>query len=114
MTMPAELLSFIVLQADEADLERIIQSVKDRRRALANAAAAAVQVGATVTLHNISPKALAGLTGDVESINGKRADVLLTADSTNALRFSSTRFYVPAEDERYVLRGVPLTACRAA
>ncbi len=115
MTMPAELLSFVVLNADENDLDRIIEAVKGRRRALHEAAAAAVQVGSTVTLHNLSPKALNGLHGEVATINGKRADVLLDEESTAMLRFSRTRYALSVgSDPTFVLHGVPLTACRAA
>jgi hypothetical protein len=119
MALPANVLSYIVLSADEDDLDRVIQAVRDRRKTLATAAAADVQTGASVELHNLSPKALNGLTGDVDRINGKRADVLLDEDSTQRLRFSNTR-YSGAVDfalrdgsaTRYTLTGVPLTTLR--
>ena len=111
MTMPATLLSFIIMEADEHDLDRIIQSVKDRRKVLRDARAAAVQIGADVTLDNLSPKYLNGLEGTVVVISGKRADVRLTEKSTGLLRFSGTRFHVPEGTTEYVLRGVPLSTC---
>lgn len=112
MSMPANLLSYIVLNADEGDLERIIQAVKDRRRTLRDAVAASVTEGATVTLDGLSPKALNGLVGDVVTIRGKRADVLLTEKSTDGLRWTRTRFYVDPDVKRHLLAGVPTSCCK--
>lgn len=114
MTMPTDLLKFIAAEASADDLDRVIDAVKTRRQMLAAARAAAVQKGASVTLVNLSPKALNDLQGTVETITKgrgqSRADVRLTKESTDTLRWSGTRFAVPSDVTEYVVRGVPLTA----
>jgi len=65
MALAATTISDIVLNANEDDLDRIIQSVKDRRKVLSAARAAEVQIGMACTLTGLSPKYLNGLTGTV-------------------------------------------------
>lgn len=63
-------------------------------------------------LARLSPRYLNGLDGEVVSIEGKRARVLLDEVSTETLRRTArSRYLVPLECERYTLGGVPPTAC---
>ncbi len=113
--IPANLLAFVVNEADADDLDRIIEAIKSRRRTLRDLRAAVVQKGAAVTLDGLSPKALNGLTGSVETITGQRADVRLDETSTRELAWSRTKFAGPAQSaETYVLHGVPLGCCQVA
>ena len=114
MTLAATTISDIVLNADEDDLNRIIQSVKDRRKVLAAARAADVHIGATVMLTGLTPKYLNGLTGvvvrDPHGRSGTRAfGCKLDKNSTALLRRSGTRFFVAEGVEEYVLPGVPMS-----
>lgn len=115
MTLAATTISDIVLNADEADLDRIIQTVKDRRKVLTTARAASVQVGVKASLTGISPKYLVGLTGtvvlDPHGRRGQRAFALkLDESSTNRLRGMSGRFYILPDEKEHVLGGIPM-AC---
>lgn len=108
----AEALSYVTDQADVSDLDRLLEAIKRRRRALQAVRAAAVRVGSTVTLDDISPKYLIGLTGAVTTIERNRATVTLDANSTARLRYSGRRrFYVPADADAFPLTGVPLSCC---
>lgn len=113
--IPATLLAFIINEATDGDLERILEAVKSRRHTLRDLRAVAVQKDATVTLDGLSPKALNGLTGTVETIHGNRADVRLDEKSTRELAWSRTKFAGAAQSaETYLLHGVPLGCCVAA
>lgn len=109
-TQPSDVIAFIVARADETDLTNIINAVKARRRTLGQISAAAVKVGATVTLEGLSPKYLNGLTGTVKNISGARCTVTLDEASTNDLGFRSTRFYLLPGQKNYDLNGIP-TQC---
>lgn len=106
-------LQFITLRATDEDLERIFNATKQRRKTLGAARAATVTVGATVTIDGIRPKYLCGLAGEVQSIRGAKADILLDEASTKRLRIDGwQRFPMTAETARYVVRGVPLQCCQ--
>ena len=106
-------IGFIATEASESDIERIFDAARQRSRALRQIAAAAVSVGSTVKVTDISPKYLGGLTGTVTSIRGAHCDVTLDDASTQALRFNrrNTRFEV-GDTQNYVLRGCPLSSCQ--
>lgn len=113
----ASVIGQILNHADEDDLARIIDAVRSRQRTLRQLRAAAVEKGATVTLDGLSPKALNGLHGTVETIRKDRADVRLDADSTRQLAWGRTKFASSARaagDDGYLLNGVPLGCCAAA
>ncbi|MEV7123911.1 hypothetical protein [Kitasatospora griseola] len=111
----ADTVNFILNEATDADLDRVVSALKDRRKALATMRAANVTTGVTATTHNLSPKYLNGLTGTVVEINGKHADLELDADSTDQLRWSrQSRFAVPADARTYRVRGIPLTCLTVA
>lgn len=109
-----DVIGFIVTSADDADIDRIHDALRQRRRALAAVTAAAVRPGMDVRLDGLSPKYLNGLTGTVESINGNRCSVLLDEESTQNLRFAGKRFYVPIDMTNYIMRGVPLQCAKVA
>lgn len=117
--IPANVLAFIVNDADSDDVDRIIEAIRTRQRTLRDQRAAIVQKGQDVTLDHLSPKALNGLKGTVEGIHGKAAAVRLDEESTAQLAWSRTK-YGPAarraEDahEGYLLNGVPLGCCQVA
>lgn len=100
----ASVIGEILNHADEQDLERISAAIKSRHGTLRQIRAAAVNKGASVTLSNLTPKALNGLAGTVETISGQRADVRL-ARAANASA---------ATQNGYVLHGVPLGCCQVA
>lgn len=121
--MPAPALSlpdivgYVLDQADENDLDRIAQAMASRRSLLREKAAAAVTVGATVTIDGIRPRYLVGLVGTVKEITtgrGKRlATVTLTKQSTQTLAFASDRFaFLAGQDCTHDLTGIPLSCCK--
>lgn len=103
--------AFISGYADEQDLDAITRAVKARSRALMDDRAANLKVGTKVTLTNLSPKYLCGLTGTVKLLQGSRATVTLDAVSTEALRRSGRSYYVPVDVKEYDLSGVPSGCC---
>jgi hypothetical protein len=109
----SDALGFIASEATEDDCNRIIEVVRGRHKTLTVMRAATLTTGATVTLNGLSPKALNGLRGTVTSIEGQRATVLLTEDSTDRLRWSRTRYsgLVASAVREYSLGGVPLGCC---
>ncbi|MFG2845930.1 hypothetical protein ACGF12_22590 [Kitasatospora sp. NPDC048296] len=93
----ADATRYILTDATEGDLDRMITAIRDRRDALAKIRAAAVTTGSTVTTRNLKPKYLIGLSGTVAAIDGNRADLDLDEASTDSLRWArQTRFPVPA------------------
>lgn len=109
-----DVVDYIVGSATDSDLAVIINAVKLRRKALAAVTAAAVRVGAQVTLGGLSPKYLNGLTGTVKSISGGRCTVTLDEASTTDLKYRSTRFYVGTEAKTYDLTGIPTQCAKQA
>ena len=111
----AEASEYVVSRADNHELDRIIDAVKERRRALRAIVAASVRRGATVQLGGLSPKFLNGLTGEVTAIDGKRATVRLDEESTDRLRYQySPRYPVADGVTNRVINGVPLECCLPA
>lgn len=106
-----EVLDYVHSRADEQDLEALLQAVKTRRNVLGEQRAATVRNGTEVRLDGLSPKYLNGLTGTVVSTKGNRADVRLDKASTNKLRYAGRKFYVNANEEEYLLTGVPKQCC---
>ncbi|MEU4095961.1 hypothetical protein [Streptomyces sp. NPDC026673] len=90
LTLP-EVTAHIAAHASGADLTRIGEVVKERRKALATMAAARVTVGAEVEIANISPTYYTGKRGTVEAIERGAARVKFNAESTNELRFARSR-----------------------
>lgn len=119
MTLAASTISDIVLNANEDDLDRIIQSVKDRRKVLTAARAAEVQIGMACTLRYFGDRPVNGLTGtvirDPHGRSGQRAYACkLNEASTKRLRNYGGKFYVPADVTEYVLPGVPMQCFKVA
>lgn len=111
----SDVLDFIASRATDADLDRIRDIMKVRHSTLSDLRAASIDNGMTVTTRNLSPKGLNGLTGEVKNRNGKRADLLLTEESTATVQFGRTRYAMPAmSTERYLLCGVPLSSMERA
>ncbi len=113
MTLAATTLSDIVLNADEHDLDRILQALKDRRKTLSAARASAVQVGMAARTSGLSPKYLNGLTGVVERGNGRstgRMAIRLDEASTSTLRWQGAKFRIAPDTKNYLLDGIP-TQC---
>ncbi len=59
----------------------------------------------------VGPKYLNGLKGDVQELDVNRCAVRLDEESTMTLRFSGTRYSIPNEVKRYVLKGIPRQCC---
>jgi hypothetical protein len=106
-------LTFVANSSSDHELDLIVAAVNARRRALREVRSAAVTIGSVVTIQNLSPAYLNGLTGTVEAHSrGKRTrvDVRLDEKSTKILRFQGGRFPVGAETTEYLLGGVPITS----
>jgi hypothetical protein len=110
-TAPVELpdvVTFVLERADENDLDSIAQAMNRRRQELR------VIVDATVTIGDITPRYLAGLSGVVKAITpGRVRYVTLSLDqaSTNKLAGSATTYAHLAGRDSYDLAGVPLSCC---
>lgn len=111
-----DLITFILNQADEAALDALFEAARRRRDALRAIAAAAISEGDTVTIRDISPKYLNGLTGTVkaiETIRNKRcAVVTLDKDSTQKLALSSVKYDWLFSHDSHDLPGIPLGCCK--
>lgn len=111
-----DLITFVLNQASEGDLDALFDAARRRRDALRAIAAAAVSEGDTVTIRDISPKYLNGLTGTVktiETIRNKRcAVVTLDKDSTQKLALSSTKYDWLFNHDSHDLPGIPLSCCK--
>lgn len=106
-------LTFVASATSDDELDRIVAAVNARRRTLREVRSAAVTIGSVVTIQNLSPAYLNGLTGKVEANSrGKRTrvDVRLDEQSTKILRFQGGRFPVGADTTEYLLGGVPITS----
>lgn len=100
-------------QADETEIDTAFTALRNRQKALRDRRALAVIRGAEVTLTDLSPKCLNGLHGIVAALSGKRASVRLDAASTATLRQAgSRRFYIPAEEDEYLVTGIPTSCCQ--
>lgn len=101
--------------ASEADLAAISREIKSSRTILSAEAAAKVTEGARVTLDNLKPQYLEGLTGIVTQIEqhrrgNPRATVTLDLSSTRRLAQQPMYSHL-ATAESYALRSVPLGCC---
>lgn len=106
-------LSEVTAHATEADIDRIIDVLKERRKTLASMAAAAVTVGATVEVVNLRPADYKGKRGTVVTITGNTASVKFNAESTEELRWSrSQKINVPDGVTEWTANGFPLTCLR--
>ena len=117
----AALIAFVAVRATDDDLRLIYDAVNARHRALRDIAtattAAALKAGDVVTLQGLSPKALNGRGGVVETVGRTGATIRLDEDSTVTLAFSRTRFAAAAlaahrEGRGYLLTGVPLSTIK--
>jgi hypothetical protein len=111
-----EVLSFIGGHAEPDALDTILDVVRDRRRALADAAAHAVTVGATVR-HSLSPRYLNGLTGIVIAIPAarrgakRRCTIRLDQTSVTRLAQADSSYAHLREETSYEMGGIPVAAC---
>jgi hypothetical protein len=105
------LITFVLNQASEDDLDTLADAARRRRDALRTIAASAVSESDTLTIRDISPKYLNGLTGTVktiETIRKKRcAVVTLDQDSTQKLALSSTKYDSLFNQDSHDLPGIP-------
>jgi hypothetical protein len=96
--------------ADEKQLDMIRNAYDARRSFLAELRAVRVCDGAKVTTRGLRPKYLNGLTGEVTSVRGNKADLLLT-DLDEIYKLVGTKYGPPygVPTEEFTLHGVPLT-----
>ncbi|MFJ5218791.1 hypothetical protein ACIP98_29235 [Streptomyces sp. NPDC088354] len=87
----SEVTAHIAAHASEADLTRIGEVIKDRRKALGAIAAAKVTVGAEVEIVNLSPADYNGKRATVRSITQGAATLQFNTESTSELRFARSR-----------------------
>ena len=103
MTTLQKVLAFIHSEADAEDLTHIYDAAGKRTSALRSIRSSGVRVGAKVTLRDISPAYLKGLTGEVVQVRGVKADVRLSEVSTTMLRrHGSRRWYIPPDVKEHV------------
>lgn len=119
MTDITAVLTYTATEATAADLDRIINAVKTRRKFFGAARAATVTIGADVELTNLQPKVLNGLTGEVVKIHSNRCDVRLTEGATKVLAASGTKHGNAALrtigiEPCYTLSGIPMQCCEIA
>lgn len=115
LTLP-DIVAYVLEQAEETDLDGVVNAVKNRREILRAKAAAAVTVGDPVTLADLSPAYLNGLPGTVKDITTRGtkriATVTLTAQTASQLSFTGTKFaHLAGTDKPYDLH-VPASCCR--
>lgn len=117
-TAPVELpdvVNYVRERADENDLGSIAQAMSQRRLELQEKLPAAVTINATVTIGDITPAYLTGLSGVVKAITpGHVQYVTLTLDqaSTNKLAASARKYAHLADRDSYDLSGIPLGCCK--
>lgn len=100
----AELVTFVIAAATRGDLDALDEI---RRQRITDLVSTSVKVGAEVTVTDVSPKYLAGLTGTVESVDTSEAKcvVLLDEQSTDRLRWDGGANYTPRPGQvRYPVR----------
>lgn len=116
-TAPVELpdvVNYVLERADENDLDSIVQAINQRRLELSEKVPAAVTIGATVTIGEITPAYWAGLSGVVKAITPGHVQYLtLTLDqaSTNKLAASAKKYAHLVDRDSYDLAGIPLGCC---
>lgn len=96
-TTLADVLGFVLNEATESDMDRIMGAWKTRRKTLAAENLATVKVGDRVRLAGLSPKFLNGATGVVTGIN--QTTVAFKVDDTAPQRVKD-RLGAPWQDAR--------------
>lgn len=103
-----DVIDFINRVGDEKVLAAVKNAATRRLENARQVRSMAITPGSKVQLDGLSPNYLNGLTGEVATVQGNRASVRLDSDSTNTLRFTKQkRFYIAADEETYVIAGVP-------
>lgn len=115
MTGINDVIAYIHHEANEHDITGIVEAMKLRRKMINAERASTINIGDTVRLDGLSPKALNGTRGEVTSINAQRTrtDIELDQPSCVKLALSRTRFarVVSIGATSYLLRGVPISCC---
>lgn len=101
----------IIAVVDTDDLNRIVDAVNARNRAIraqrAANAAGRIAIGQTVRTDGLKPKYLNGLVGKVVAVRGSRADLELTTKYADAL-VGTKHGPMPYSPSPFVLTGLPL------
>lgn len=112
-TTLSQVTAFITSHATDEDLARVQSAITVRRQALAAVTAATLHTGSSVRLDGLRPKYLNGLTGEIQSLTGTHATLLLDETSTIQLRYDGVRRWtIPQSTTRYALSGIPLACCK--
>jgi hypothetical protein len=102
--------AYILTLADWSDLDTVTQAIRERRTILN----ASISTGQPVRLSGLRLCYLNRLTGSIHEVDPERGRVNVELDeaSTRTLRRArGSKYKVPQEQARYVLRGIPLAAC---
>lgn len=103
MTLAPSTIADILANASDDDITQVQAACKTRHATLRQMTQATLQMGKPGRTKGLSPKYLNGLTGTITSASSIRLD----AASTEQLRYSGRRFWVPPEVTEYVLNRVP-------
>lgn len=105
-------LNWILSESTEEDLEKIIEAIKQRRARLASVAMSQLKLGQNVTIGQITPKILTGMTGTIRafSTRGNRCTILLDEKCTKELLALGygRRFWIPEGTERAEIDKMPM------
>jgi hypothetical protein len=110
-----ELLAGIHSLESQQELDAVFEAFKSRSKVVRSIRAAAISLGDTVSIVNITPKALTGLKGTVNELGPTYAVLTLDAESTEKLRWARTsRFTIPQDVTEFQLKGIPKTCLVSA
>lgn len=113
LTVP-DIVGYVLEHTDEDDLRCIADALKSRHLMLRQEAAAVVRPGARITIRNIKPKYLDGLTGTVTAIelSGRTRSAVVSLDVRSTRELATSRAYAfLADRDSHDIGGIPLVCC---
>lgn len=117
-TTYADVIEYITNHASYAEIDQITQVSRNRFMALGRAQAATLAIGDEVTMHNISPKYLQGLTGTVEEIDTRTEMIAIRLDAVSTTKLQNNgrqrRYFISPLETNYLLTGIPMVTTRPA
>ena len=96
---------------DDATVDLVLDALRARNSELMAQRAEDAFEGAFITIRDVTPRFLDGLSGEIIESDGETVAVLLTTESTGRLRFSGQKVYDLGACKRFLLEGVPASCC---